>query len=124
MVMLQMQIISIYVYFNDFRKNQRNEIDIFSRKCNSIINDGKSSRSKSWTNKYTINKLKSAAKSKTGIILRLNKKNFEVEELPHELLLITRQTTKIRNALANNMSRDTKLRKAQISKIHVSFLWA
>ena len=31
-------------------------------------------------------------------MLRLNKKNFEDEELPHELFLITRQT-KIRNAL-------------------------
>ena len=31
------------------------------------------------------NKLKSAAKNKAGLILRLNKKNFEDEELPHEL---------------------------------------
>ena len=30
------------------------------------------------------NKLKSAAKNKTGTILRLNKKNFEGEEFPHE----------------------------------------
>ena len=45
-----------------------------------------------------LNKLKSAAKNKTGTMLRLNKKNFEDEELPHELFLITRQT-KIRNAL-------------------------
>ena len=36
--------------------------------------------------------------------------------MPHELFL-TRQTTKIRNAFANNMSTDTKLSKAQISKI-------
>ena len=45
-----------------------------------------------------LNKLKSAAKNKTGIILRLNKKNFEDEELEHELFLTTKQTTKIRNA--------------------------
>ena len=32
-----------------------------------------------------LNKLKSAAKNKTGTKLRLNKKNFEDEELPHEL---------------------------------------
>ena len=64
-----------------------------------------------------LNKLKSAAKNKTGTILRLNKKNFEDEELPHELFLTTRQTTKIRNAFANNMSTDIKLSKAQISKI-------
>ena len=48
-----------------------------------------------------LNKLKSAAKNKTGTILRINKKNFEDEELPHELFLTTRQTTKIRNTFAN-----------------------
>ena len=31
-----------------------------------------------------LNKLKSAAKSKTGTILRLNKKNFEDKELSQE----------------------------------------
>ena len=38
-----------------------------------------------------LNNLKFAAKNKTGIILRLNKKNFEDEELPHKLFLTTRQ---------------------------------
>ena len=38
-----------------------------------------------------LNKLKSAAKNKTGTILRLNKKNFEDKGLPHELFLTTRQ---------------------------------
>ena len=47
----------------------------------------------------------------------MNKKNFEDEESPHELFLTTRQTTKIRNAFANNMSTDIKLSKTQISKI-------
>ena len=65
----------------------------------------------------SLNKLTSAAKNKIETILRVNKKNFEDEELPHELFLTTRQTTKIRNAFANNMSTDTKLSKAQISKI-------
>ena len=37
--------------------------------------------------------------------------------MPHELFLTTRQTTKIRNAVANNMSTDIKLSKAYISKI-------
>ena len=66
-----------------------------------------------------LNKLKSTATNKTGTILRFNKKNFEDEELPHELFITTRQTTKIRNAnaFANNMSTDIKLSKAQISKI-------
>ena len=34
--------------------------------------------------------------------------NFEDKYLPHELFLITRQTTKIRNAFANIMSTDIK----------------
>ena len=38
-------------------------------------------------------------------------------DLPHELLLTTRQNTKLRNAFNNNMSTDLKLSKAQISKI-------
>ena len=47
----------------------------------------------------------------------MNKKNLEDEELTHELFLTTRQTTKIRNAFANNMSTDIKFNKVQISKI-------
>ena len=60
-----------------------------------------------------LNKLNSVAKNKTGTILRTNKNNFQDEELLHELFPTTRQTTKIRNAFAENMSTD----KAQISKI-------
>ena len=52
-----------------------------------------------------LNKLKSTAKNKKGTILRLNKKNFEDEVLSHELLLTTRQTTKIRNVFGNNMTK-------------------
>ena len=70
-----------------------------------------------------LNKLKSAVKNKTGTILRLNKKNFEDEELPQELFLTTRQTSKIRNAFANNMSTDIKLSTTQISKIIQSYGW-
>ena len=64
-----------------------------------------------------LNKLKSAARNEMGTILRLNKRNFEDEELSHELYLTTRQTTKIRNAFANSMSADIKPSKAQISQI-------
>ena len=64
-----------------------------------------------------LNKLKSVPKNKTGTILRLNKKNFEDEELPHELFLTTRQTTKMRNLFVNNMSTDIKPSTTQISKI-------
>ena len=44
-------------------------------------------------------------------------KMFNEKDLPHELLLTTRQKTKLRIALNNNMSTDIKLSKAQISKI-------
>ena len=65
-----------------------------------------------------LNKLKSAAKNKTGTILRLNKKNFEDEELPHELFLTARQTTKIGNTfVANDMSTDIIPSRVQISKL-------
>ena len=64
-----------------------------------------------------LNKLKSETKTKTETTLTVNKKNFEDEELPHELFLTTRETAKTKNAFANNMSTDTKLSKAQISKI-------
>ena len=42
---------------------------------------------------------------------------FNGNNLPHELLLTTRQKPKLRNAFNNNMSIDLKLSKAQISKI-------
>ena len=38
-------------------------------------------------------------------------------DLPHELLLTTRQKTKLRNAFNNNMSTDLKFSKAQITKM-------
>ena len=50
-------------------------------------------------------------------MLRLNQTVFEDEQVPHELFVTTRQTTKIKNAFANNMSTDIKLSKSQISKI-------
>ena len=64
-----------------------------------------------------LNKIKSAAKSKTGIIITLNKKNFEHEEFPHILFLTTRQTTKIRNVFAYNISAGIKPSNTQIFKI-------
>ena len=64
-----------------------------------------------------LKKLKTAVKNKTGTALRISLKMFNGNDLPHELLLTTRQKTKLRNALNNNMSTDLKLSKAQISKI-------
>ena len=62
-------------------------------------------------------KLKAAVKNKTGTTLRIRLKMFNSNDLPHELLLTTRQKTKLRNAFNNNMSTDLQLSKAKISKI-------
>ena len=64
-----------------------------------------------------LKKLKTAVKKKTGTTLRVSLKMLDGNALPHELLLTTRQKTKLRNAFNNNMSTDIKLSKAQISKI-------
>ena len=61
--------------------------------------------------------LKNAVKNKTGTTLRISLKMFNGNNLPHELLLTTRQKTKVRNAFSNNLSTDLKLSKTQISKI-------
>ena len=64
-----------------------------------------------------LNKLKKAVKSNEGTTLRLGIRNFNKNETPHELLLTTRQNTKLRNALNNNSATDIKLSKTQIKKI-------
>ena len=64
-----------------------------------------------------LKKLKYAVKNKTGTSLRISLKMFNGSNLPHELLLTTRQKTKVKNAFNNNMSTDLKLSKARISKI-------
>ena len=64
-----------------------------------------------------LNKLKKSVKSNEGATLRLGIRNFNKNETPHELLLTTRQNTKLRNALNNNSATDIKLSIAQIKKI-------
>ena len=64
-----------------------------------------------------LKKLKNAVKNGTVTNLRRSLKMFDGNNLPHEILLTTRQKTKVRNAFNNNMSTDLKLSKAQISKI-------
>ena len=61
-------------------------------------------------------KLKDAVKNNTRTTLRISFKMFNGNDLPHKLLLTTRQKTKI-NAFNNNVSTDLKLSKAQINKI-------
>ena len=48
-----------------------------------------------------LSKLKKAVKSNEGATLRISIKNFNKEDLPHELLLTTRQNTKLGNAIKN-----------------------
>ena len=64
-----------------------------------------------------LKKLKNVVKTKTGTTLRISFKIFNGNNLPHELLLTTRQKAKVRNAFNNNRSTDFKLSKAQVSKI-------
>ena len=64
-----------------------------------------------------LNKLKNTVKNKTGSSLRISLKIFNGNNLPHELLLTTRQKAKVRNTFNNNMSTDLKLFKAQISNV-------
>ena len=64
-----------------------------------------------------LSKLKTAVKNQTWTILRMNIKMFNRDNLPDELLLTTRQKTKLRNAFEDNMSTDKNFSKAQISKI-------
>ena len=64
-----------------------------------------------------LNKLKKAVISNEAITLRLGIKNFNKDELPHELLLTARQNTKLCNAINNNLATDIKLSKAQIKKL-------
>ena len=63
-----------------------------------------------------LKKRKTAVKNKTGTTLRMSLKMFNGNDIPHELLLTTRQKTKVGNAFNNNMSTDLKLSTAQSSK--------
>ena len=99
---------------------KRNNVRICKRNNKSILARYK------WLNKSNVNgklsdtqpkKLKTAVKAKQGATPRMSLKMFDWNDLPHKLLLATRQKTKLRNAFDNNMSTDLKLSKAQIFKI-------
>ena len=68
-----------------------------------------------------INKLKSAIKNGTGVILRFSSNmvgNSDDEaNFPHKLLLTNRQVANLRKAFANHTSTDIKLSKAQLNKM-------
>ena len=51
-----------------------------------------------------LKKLETIVKDKTGTTLRMNLKALDGNNLPHELLMTTKQKTKLKNAFNNNMS--------------------
>ena len=67
------------------------------------------------------NKLKSAIKNATDVVLRLLSNiiiNSEHEtNFPHKLFLTNRQVANLRKAFANHTSADIKLSKTQLSKM-------
>ena len=64
-----------------------------------------------------LKKLETAFKDKTRTTLRINSEMLDGNDLPHELLLTSRQKQKLRNAFSNNMSTNLKLSKTQIFKV-------
>ena len=68
-----------------------------------------------------LNKLKSAIKRKTEVVLRLSPtmigdSNDEIN-FPHKLLITDRQVSHLRNAFSNNSSTDIILSKTQLSRM-------
>ena len=68
-----------------------------------------------------LNKLKSAIKNETDVILRLSSNMIDNSDdetnFPHKLLLTNRQVANLRKAFANHTSTDIKLSKTQLSKM-------
>ena len=68
-----------------------------------------------------LNKLKSAIKNETEVVLRLSPNMIgdsnDKTNFLHKLLLTDRQVSSIRKAFANNSSADIKFSKTQLSKI-------
>ena len=65
--------------------------------------------------KSQLNKLKSAIKNETNVVLRLSSNvignSHDETNFPHKLLLTDRQVANLRRAFANNTSNDIKLSK-------------
>ena len=68
-----------------------------------------------------INKLKSAIKNETDVVIRLSPKMIgdsdDETNFPHEVLLTDRQVSSICKAFSNNSSIDMKFSKTQLSKM-------
>ena len=71
--------------------------------------------------KSQLNKLKSAIKNETDVILRLSSNMIgssdDEANFPHKLLLTNRQVANLRKAFINHTSTDIKLSKAQLAKM-------
>ena len=66
-----------------------------------------------------LNKLKSAIKNETGVVLRLSLNIVGDDEtnFPHKLLLADRQVENLRKTFANKSSTDINLSKTQLCKM-------
>ena len=66
-----------------------------------------------------LNKLKSAIKNESEVVLRLSSNMIGNNEtnFPRKLLLTNRQVANFRKAFANHLSTDIKLSKTQLSKM-------
>ena len=68
-----------------------------------------------------LNKLKSAIKNESEVVLRLSSNMIGDSDdkinFPHELLLTNRQVANLPKAFANNSTTDIKLSKTQLSKM-------
>ena len=52
-----------------------------------------------------LNRLKNSVRDRQGTTLRINARIFSGNNLPHELLLTTKRTTKLRNGLRIKMKK-------------------
>ena len=68
-----------------------------------------------------LNKLKSAIKNETDVVLRISSNmvgnSGDNTNFPHELLLTNKQVSNLRKAFANHLLTDIKLPKTQLSKM-------
>ena len=65
-----------------------------------------------------LNKLKSAIKNETEVVLRLSSNMIGDDEIhfPHKLLLTNRQVSNLRKTFVNYLSADIKLSETQLSQ--------
>ena len=96
-------------YFKDHCKM----IAIDLSKQEALDADSRAIQQINFTANAQLNKLKSAIKNETEVVLRLssNMIGYNETNFPHKLLLTNRQVTNLRKAFANYLSTDIKLSK-------------